>query len=316
MTLSESLQSIVGAENVLTDEPMSLHTTFKIGGPAKFYVMVSSEEEMRKLSELLRKEEITPLYLGRGSNLLVSDKGLSTVVISLHERFTGINFEPETEKPDGSVLITAESGALLSSVSFEAAKRSLTGLEFASGIPGTIGGGIFMNAGAYDSFLSDITESVKVLLPSGEIATYSKEEMAFSYRHSILMENHGIVLSVTLKLQPGNSADIEEKMNLLRDKRTNSQPLSYPSAGSVFKRPEGHFAGALIEEAGLKGTCVGDAIVSEKHAGFIVNCGKATAEDVRKLICLIQDTVMKKTGILLEPEIEMAGEFECPLRQP
>ena len=239
--------------------------------------------------------------LGNGSNLLVSDKGYRGLVISIGKDMAKVTVE-------GS-LITAQAGAMLGSVSQMAAKNSLGGMEFASGIPGSIGGAIVMNAGAYDGEMKNIVKEVRVLTMSGDIMTLSNDELEFGYRMSRVKKEGLIVLSVTLLLEPKEQAAIYEKMNDFSTRRREKQPLEYPSAGSTFKRPEGMFAGKLIMDAGLRGYCVGDAQVSEKHCGFVINKGNATAEEIRTLIYDVQRIVNEKFGVTLEPEVIFVGDF-------
>ena len=283
--------------SVLRDEPMSRHTTFKIGGPADAFVSVFSQEGLLELLELLRTREIPYLLLGNGSNLLVSDQGIRGVVIHLDGVFKQITGE-------GDRLICG-AGASLSSVCVEAKSRGLSGLAFAYGIPGSVGGAVFMNAGAYGGEMKDVIFSCRHLTPDGQIETFEKEKLDLSYRHSVYGENRFVILSAELKLERGNSEEIELAMRDFMQRRKSKQPLEFPSAGSVFKRPEGYFAGAVIEKCGLKGLSVGGAQISEKHAGFIINTGNATCEDVRQLIEKIQQTVFRETGVFLECEVKV-----------
>lgn len=291
------LNSIIKKGSVLFDEPMKNHTTFRIGGPADCFVEPAMEE-VEPLISCLKKQEIPYTLIGNGSNLLVSDSGIEGVTVSFGKAMSEVSSE-------GNVL-KAQAGILLSRLASFAATHSLGGLEFASGIPGTLGGAITMNAGAYGGEMKDVVTSVKVL-HQGQIKEFSGEEMNFSYRHSRVLEEDMIVLEVTFNLCPGNEEEILSKMKELNSRRVEKQPLNFPSAGSTFKRPEGYFAGKLIEDAGLKGYTVGGAQVSEKHSGFVVNTGNATAKDVKQLICDVQKIVKEKFGVSLEPEVRIIG---------
>lgn len=282
------------------DEDMSRHTTFKIGGPAEVYVEPTIAEAV-ELIAYCRGEHIPYTIMGNGSNVLVSDAGLPGVVISFGKSAAGITVEGNR--------ITAESGALLSQVAHAAAKAELTGLEFAAGIPGTMGGAMMMNAGAYGGEMNQVVVSADVLLADGTEETWSREQLQLSYRHSRMMEEEAIVLRAVLKLSPGNSEDIYSTMEDFRGRRQDKQPLEYPSAGSTFKRPEGHFAGKLIMDAGLSGYQVGGAAVSEKHCGFVINQGQATAQDVYQLMQDVSAKVKEQFGVTLEPEVRLLGEF-------
>ena len=298
------LINILGDENVFENEPMSMHTTFRIGGPARYFAIVNSEEDLIKTIKLVRKENQEYFVLGNGSNILVSDKGFDGVVLQLSGEFDTIHLSGNN--------IIAGSGLLLSQVAKTALDNSLTGLEFASGIPGTIGGAIVMNAGAYGSEMKDVVKAVRILwLEPDEptIETLTLDDLKLSYRHSILKERKGIVLDVKLTLKPGSKEEIKSIMDDLAAKRREKQPLEYPSAGSTFKRPEGYFAAKLIEDAGLKGYKVGTAMVSDKHAGFVVNTGGAKATEVKQVMDHVVYTVNQSTGITLEPEVILLGEF-------
>ncbi|MBQ7265710.1 MAG: UDP-N-acetylmuramate dehydrogenase [Firmicutes bacterium] len=299
MNIVEEYENILGSENVKIDEPMNRHTTFKIGGTADIFVSPDTPQHIAECIEVARKHK-TPYYiLGNGSNVLVKDKGFRGVIIHIGKNFDDVNIKDN--------IITARSGALLSKVAKLAAGASLTGMEFASGIPGTLGGAVCMNAGAYGGEIKDICESVMVL-SGGKIKELSAEDCFFRYRGSRIMDEEMIVLEVKLKLEKGDEAQIKEKMAELNLKRNSKQPVEFPSAGSTFKRPAGYFAAALIEECGLKGLSVGQAQVSPKHSGFIVNNGGATASDVLGLIEEVKKVVRKKTGVLLEPEIRIIGD--------
>ncbi len=297
---AEALADFLKSENIeyRLNEPMRAHTTFKIGGEADVFIIPASPAALiyavKKCSEL----EIPYFILGNGSNLLVSDGGIEGAVISL----AGINgISSDGEK------ITCGAGAMLSSVCLKALSLSLTGLEFAYGIPGTAGGALYMNAGAYGGQMADVIESAECLTASGEIKTLKKEDMRLGYRSSVFKKGGLIIISLTLALKKGDKAEIKAEMDELLNRRKQKQPLEYPSAGSTFKRPEGYFAGALIEKNGLKGLTVGGAQVSEKHAGFVINRGGATAADVKALIGKIQKKVFENDGVMLEPEVIFTG---------
>ena len=291
----------LGTDNVKQQEPMSRHTTFRIGGPADFYLCPHSTNEVQEIVEICKEEKLPYFVLGNGSNLLVSDKGYRGVVIQLWKNFSDITVK--------DCCIQAKAGALLSKVAAEALEAGLTGMEFASGIPGTIGGAAFMNAGAYGGEMKDIIKSVKVLDTQGEVRVLPKEELKMGYRTSIVKEKGYTVLSVELELTRGNQEEIRNTMEDLKERRTSKQPLEMPSAGSTFKRPEGYFAGKLIMDSGLRGFSVGGAQVSEKHCGFVVNKGGATAMDVLNLIREVQRRVKEQFGVDLETEVRFLGEF-------
>lgn len=291
----------LGSDNVKQQEPMSRHTTFRIGGPADFYLCPHSTNEVQEIVEICKEEKLPYFVLGNGSNLLVSDKGYRGVVIQLWKNFSDITVK--------DCCIQAKAGALLSKVAAEALEAGLTGMEFASGIPGTIGGAAFMNAGAYGGEMKDIIKSVKVLDTQGEVRVLPKEELKMGYRTSIVKEKGYTVFSVELELTRGNQEEIRNTMEDLKERRTSKQPLEMPSAGSTFKRPEGYFAGKLIMDSGLRGFSVGGAQVSEKHCGFVVNKGGATAMDVLNLIREVQRRVKEQFGVDLETEVRFLGEF-------
>lgn len=292
---------ILGSDNVKVQEPMKNHTTFRIGGPADYYLCPHSTEELQKILQICRENKIEFFILGNGSNLLVSDKGYRGAVIQLWKNFSDIVTEDDA--------IAVKAGALLSKVAAEALEAGLTGMEFASGIPGTMGGAVMMNAGAYGGEMKDIIKEVTVLTKEGEILTLSQEEMNFGYRTSVVKEKGYVVISVVLQLKKGDREEIRKLMNDLKERRVTKQPLDMPSAGSTFKRPEGYFAGKLIMDAGLRGFSVGGAQISEKHCGFVVNKGEATATDVLGLIKEVQKRVQEKFGVALEPEVKFLGEF-------
>lgn len=291
----------LGSDNVKLQEPMSKHTTFRIGGPADFYLCPHSTKEVQQTVQICKEENLPYFILGNGSNLLVSDKGYRGVIIQLWKNFSDISVK--------DCCITAKAGALLSKVAAEALEEGLTGMEFASGIPGTIGGAVFMNAGAYGGEMKDIIKEVKVLDDQGEVRVLSNEEMKLGYRTSIVKEKGYTVLSAVLQLKKGDVSVIRETMEDLKNRRTSKQPLDMPSAGSTFKRPEGYFAGKLIMDAGLRGYTVGGAQVSEKHCGFVINHANATAADVRQLMQDVKEKVKEQFGVELEPEVKMIGEF-------
>ena len=295
------LQDIVGSDNIVSDEPMRKHTTFRIGGNADIFVRPESKEQIAEILRLCRKQDVPYFILGNGSNLLVGDRGFRGVVINIMDNMNDI-------KVDGGI-IKAQAGAMLIKVSRAARDNSLTGLEFASGIPGTIGGAIYMNAGAYGGEMKDVVTQVTAMDAEGEIYTFGTDELEFSYRHSVIQQRDLIVLDVTMKLAAGDQKIIDDRMSELAVARRTKQPLEYPSAGSTFKRPEGYFAGKLIMDAGLRGYSVGGAQVAEKHCGFVVNRGGATAVDVVGLIGDVQSKVSEKFGVMLEPEVKMLGKF-------
>ena len=294
------LAELISPELILKNEPMSKHTTFRIGGNADVFVS-PKVSQISDIMKLAKEYNVPVTVIGNGSNLLVGDKGIRGLVLSFGK-------EAEEIIIDGSCMIVS-AGALLSKIAAEAAKRSLTGFEFAAGIPGTLGGAIVMNAGAYGGEMKDVLISATVLTPEGEVLELSNGELDFSYRHSCIPEKEYIVIEAVLEFMPSEEADIREKMEDYKKRRVDKQPLEYPSAGSTFKRPEGHFAGKLIEDAGLRGYTVGGAQVSEKHCGFVINKGDATAADVLGLIEDVKGIVYEKFQVTLEPEVKMIGEF-------
>lgn len=296
--LRNKLAKILSDQQILIDEPMKNHTTFRVGGPADYFLIPQSEEEAAALLRLFCDEKIPYYVMGNGSNLLVSDDGYRGCILELFNNFSDIRVTD-----DG---IRACAGALLSKVANTAMKEGLDGLSFASGIPGTIGGAVTMNAGAYGGEMKDIVESVRLYdLRQHKIVEKSAEEMHFGYRDSLVKHEPYVVLSANLRLTRGDSDSIREKMDELKAKRILKQPLEYPSAGSTFKRPEGYFAGQLIEEAGLKGFGIGGAEVSKKHSGFVINTGSATARDIVALIKTIRQKVWDKNHVELECEVCM-----------
>ena len=285
--------------SLLREEPMAAHTTFRIGGPARRMAQVRSSEELSALLTLVHGEGYPYLLLGNGSNLLVSDNGIDALVIHTGElqRITQVD----------DTTLYAEAGVSLARLAVFAMKHGLTGLEFAHGIPGSLGGAVCMNAGAYGGEMSHVLSQVTAWLPDRGLCRMTRDELALAYRHTYFTDHDGVVLGATLQLQNGVEAEIRAQMEDFIGRRREKQPLEYPSAGSVFKRPEGHFAGALIEQCGLKGLTIGGAQVSEKHAGFIINVGDATCADVLALIAEIQNIVLAKTGVQLEPEVRVIG---------
>lgn len=292
---------ILGNNRVLFDEPMSQHTTFRIGGPADVFVMPENYEQIREVLRLCKEEKLPFFVLGNGSNLLVSDSGYRGVIIQMDRNMEEIRLDGEE--------IHACAGALLSSVAVAARNASLTGFEFAGGIPGTIGGAAVMNAGAYGGELKDVLKEVTVMTREGEILTIPAEKMEMGYRTSIIKTAGYLVLEAVISLKKGDEEAIRATMKDLSERRTEKQPLDYPSAGSTFKRPEGYFAGKLIMDSGLRGYRAGGAQVSEKHCGFVINAGGATAEDVRTLMEHVIEVVREKYGVTLEPEVKFLGDF-------
>ena len=285
---------------VLQDEPMSRHTTFRIGGPAKRMAFPSSREQLVLLMSFAKDYGANPLVIGNGSNLLVPDEGLDRLVID-----TSANLN-RLERGSGNTVL-ADAGATLARTADLACKSGLTGLEFAHGIPGTVGGGVCMNAGAYGGEMRQVVTEVTALYPDG-IRRFTGDQAEFAYRHSRFLEDGAVVLGAVVRLTPDDPAAIRQRMDDLMARRRASQPLEWPSAGSTFKRPEGYYAGTLIDQTGLKGLTVGGAQVSEKHAGFVINTGSATCADVRELIRRVQEAVYLAHGIRLEPEVRFVGE--------
>lgn len=288
------------AEQVLIDEPMRLHTTFEIGGPADCLIFPASMAETQRVLKLVKEYKLPLTLLGNGSNMLVRDKGIRGVVVKFAEPMSSIRCE--------GTRIIAGAGALLKDVSECAAAHGLTGLEYACGIPGSIGGAVFMNAGAYDGETKNVADCVRAVDAEGNIHEFSKDELELGYRHSVFQTNGEAICEVELQLQPGDEQEIRAKIADYTQRRESKQPLEMPSAGSTFKRPEGYFAGTLIDQTGLKGLTVGGAQVSTKHAGFVVNAGGATAADVVNLIHEVQRRVKEKHGVELQPEVRMLGE--------
>lgn len=297
----EYIRANVPEEDILTEEPMSRHTTFRIGGEAACFIRISSEEQLRKLIPYFENVGVEYFVLGKGSNLLVGDKGYPGVILQISDACQQIEAEENR--------LQVQAGAALSKVALFAMERGLEGLEFAAGIPGTVGGGVVMNAGAYGGEMKQVVESVRVLSSEGEILTLDNDTMEFGYRTSIIRNRNFTVLSVTFRLREGNREEIRARIEDFQKRRMEKQPLNYPSAGSTFKRPEGYFAGKLIMDAGLRGFQIGDARVSDKHCGFVVNVGKATARDVTDVIEEVQEKVRERFGVSLEREVIYLGEF-------
>ena len=291
----DALKHFVPEENIHLQEPMAGHTTFRIGGPADCLLQLENEEQLKNVQKYLNLIEMPLFILGNGSNLLVSDHGYEGVVLQIGQKMSQIVVD--------GCRIVAQAGALLSQVSKTALEHGLTGLEFASGIPGTVGGGVVMNAGAYDGELSQVVTLVNVVSPQGESLAFNNTTMEFGYRTSALRKNPFTVTSVTFDLKEGDRQQIQEKMEELAARRRQKQPLEYPSAGSTFKRPEGYFAGKLIMDAGMRGYQTGGARVSDKHCGFIINVGKATAHDVLDVIAEVKERVKLRFGVDLETEV-------------
>ncbi len=300
--LIQKISQYIPKNRMMLQEPMKNHTTFRVGGAAALYLELESEQELGDILALLHAEEEDYFIVGNGSNLLVSDTGYHGIILHLSKEFGDVRVE-------GERLICA-SGATLAAIARAALEHGLTGFEFAAGIPGSLGGAIVMNAGAYDGEMKQVVESVRLMTPQGEILTKTCEEMKFSYRHSLLKEEAYVVLSVVIRLAKGQKEQIKARMDELSCKRREKQPLEYPSAGSTFKRPEGYFAAKLIQDTGLRGFQVGGAQVSEKHCGFVINRENASAQDVHELMKQVQERVREKFGVTLEPEVIRLGEFE------
>lgn len=298
----EMLLQVSGEAHVKVKEAMGKHTTFQVGGPADFFVTPDEEKELADVTALCRREAVPFFILGNGSNLLVGDGGVEGVVISM-ERFTGCRADKEKKR------IIAGAGVSLGHVAQTACEAALAGFEFASGIPGTVGGAVVMNAGAYGSAMKEVLESVKVLSPEGEIKELTEEELELGYRTSCIIPRQYVVVEAVFHLKEGDRTAIKEKIDELTRRRKEKQPLEYPSAGSTFKRPEGHYAGVLIDEAGLRGFALGGAQVSEKHCGFVINKNQATAADVVALCEEVKKRVYRNSGVRLEMEVKTLGRF-------
>lgn len=299
--LIEELTELLGNDRVLTNEPMSRHTTFRIGGPADLFLLPNTVEEIKKIREICIQEQESYFILGNGSNLLVSDSGFRGVIIQTYRNLAQIQVEED--------CIRAQAGALLSGIAQAAKAASLTGFEFAAGIPGTLGGAVVMNAGAYGGEMKDVLKEATVLDSEGQIRRIPAEKLAMGYRTSVIKEAGYMVLEAVISLKKGDPDQIRETMKDLTQRRISKQPLEYPSAGSTFKRPEGYFAGKLIMDSGLRGYTHGGAQVSEKHCGFVINTGGATARDVCELMEHVQKTVYEKYNVKLEPEVKFLGDF-------
>lgn len=299
--LVNQLEKVFSKDRILEQEPMKEHTTFKIGGPADVFVIPETKEEIVYACKCARELDIPYFILGNGSNLLVGDQGMDGLVIQVYKNMSQVS-------SDGN-QITASAGALLSSIAREALNCELEGFEFAAGIPGTFGGAITMNAGAYGGEMVQVLKEVTVLTKDLEVKTLSADQLELGYRTSNVLKEGYVVLEGTVELQPGKKDEIKGKMDEYSLARRTKQPLEFPSAGSTFKRPEGHFAGKLIQDADLRGYQVGGARVSDKHCGFVVNQDGATAADVMQLIQDVQDVVKEKFGIVLEPEVKRVGRF-------
>lgn len=296
----EAVSGVLPELTVYKEEPMKKHTTFRVGGVADYFVC-PKRAELPKLLQMAEKYHLPVTVIGNGSNLLVGDKGIRGLVVEIGAGMKEITVTGTT--------VRAGAGALLSQVAAAAASAGLSGMEFAAGIPGSIGGAVTMNAGAYGGEMKDIIQEVTVLTPDGKEQTLSVEELDLSYRHSCVPKQGYVVLEAVLSLTPAPEEEIREKMADLRNRRVEKQPLEYPSAGSTFKRPEGYFAGKLIMDAGLRGYRVGDAQVSEKHCGFVINRGNATAAEILQLMQKVQERVKEQFGVTLEPEVKRIGEF-------
>lgn len=294
------LQNVMGGSGIFMEEPMKKHTTFRVGGPADVLVQ-PDETALAAILALCRQYHVPYSFIGNGSNLLVGDKGIRGVVIEMTDPMGNIEVN--------GTKITAQAGAMLSKIANTAASNGLGGMEFAAGIPGSVGGAVVMNAGAYGGEMKDIIEKVYVLDENGAQLELDRDALDLGYRHSCIPEKKYIVTKVVLELVPRNEAEIRSEMKELNEKRAEKQPLQYPSAGSTFKRPEGYFAGKLIMDAGLRGYQVGGAQVSEKHCGFVINKGDATAADICQLMRDVSDKVQAQFGVVLEPEVKMIGEF-------
>lgn len=292
--------NIVGEENVMLDEPMKKHITFRVGGPADILVKPKNEEQLKNILLYIKKEELPYIVIGNGSNLLVKDGGIRGVVVEISDNYNEFNINGNK--------IEIQAGALLSKIGSAALKAELKGFEFASGIPGSFGGALAMNAGAYGGEIKDIVKTVKVMDSDGNIFELKNEDMNFGYRKSIIVEKGYIALSAVVELEKGNYDEIKSTMDDLKERRTSKQPLNFASAGSTFKRPEGYFAGKLIQDSGLKGISIGDAQVSEKHSGFVINRGNATAKQLLDLMFAVKSTVNAKFGVMLEEEVKIIGE--------
>lgn len=299
--VSEYIRQYVAPQDIFEKEPMSRHTTFRVGGEADALLKIRSKEQLEKLIPYFKMVELPYFVIGNGSNLLVGDKGYRGIILQLGDGMDQIRVE--------GCKLTVQAGCLMSQVARAAYENSLTGFEFASGIPGSIGGGVVMNAGAFDGELKQVVTRVWVLNEDGEVWILDNQDMEFGYRTSVIKKRPFVVVQVELELETGNPEQIKAKMDELNQRRRDKQPLQYPSAGSTFKRPEGYFAGKLIMDAGLRGYSIGGACVSEKHCGFVINKGNATAADVAEVIREVQERVKDRFGVTLETEVIFLGEF-------
>lgn len=304
MDFYHKLSEAAGVDHILKDEPMSAHTTFRIGGPADYFVVPEDAASLGRGVALCRAEGVDYFITGNGSNLLVGDGGYRGVVFHICHTMDDVAYEEKGTE----LLVEAGAGVMLSSLARQVSSKGYTGFEYATGIPGTLGGGVTMNAGAYGGEISDNLLWAELMDETGAVLRLERDRLKLSYRHSVMMEQPLVVLRAGFSFTKGDAMAITEKVAELSRSRKEKQPLEYPSAGSTFKRPEGYFAGKLIQDAGLMGYSVGGAMVSDKHAGFVVNKGGATAKDVLDLIKYVQDTVEEKFGVKLEPEVRLIGE--------
>lgn len=302
----EKIALVLKEEQIKRKEMLSKHTTFRIGGPADYFLAPDSMEQVQAIIQLCNQQQIPFYVLGNGSNMLVSDEGYEGVILHIG---SGFDWWRNETKEDGMVEITAGCGIMLTKLAKEVASLSLEGFEFAGGIPGTLGGAVTMNAGAYGGEIKDCILSAKVLTKTGEVRVLSKEELALSYRTSVIQKEEYIVVEATFAFSKGDKSEIVKKMEQFNEQRREKQPLQYPSAGSTFKRPEGYFAGKLIQDAGLRGYRVGDLMVSEKHCGFVVNVGNGTAKEAKQLIEDVKRIVYERFQVMLEPEVRFLGRF-------
>lgn len=299
--INQKLKAILPEENIVRNEPLAKHTTFKIGGPAEYFVTPENEDQLKLVIKVCKESNIPYYIIGKGSNLLVGDKGYKGVIIQIYKNFDWIKIDKN--------IVTAGAGVMLSRLATQAAEHNLAGLQGECGIPGTLGGAVTMNAGAYGYEIKDYIISATVLNQEGEIFTLNKEELQLAYRTSIVQKNSYIVIEAVFELPYGNKEDILAEIAEFNRKRVEKQPLEYPSAGSTFKRPVGYFAGKLIMDSGLAGYRVGDIMISMKHCGFVVNVGNGTASEVRQLIEDVQHIIYEKHQVMLEPEVRIIGEF-------
>ena len=302
--IKDELVNLLKQGKLKEAEPMKNHTTFRIGGPARFYAIPSTEEELIAVIQLCDQHGVPFFILGNGRNLLVSDEGFDGVMIEIKEQFSYCKFE------EGELTtVTAGAGILLSKLAKEIAGRSLTGFEYEAGIPGTLGGAVAMNAGAYGGEIKDHIVSARIVTRDGKVKVLSKEELELGYRQSVITKTADIVLEATFAFPKGKKEEILARIKDFNGRRREKQPLEFPSAGSTFKRPEGYFAGKLIQDAGLRGFRVGDIMVSEKHCGFVINVGQGTASQVKELIAQVSREVEEQSGVTLEPEVRFVGKF-------